>query len=102
MTATTVPVRSAISVRPSHHRATVRIALAVIAALAGLAYAWGLDSDPLELRNDIARGEFHLVLALPSHDARLVWIAQHCRHLPGSAPPFQSYYCVASDARPPS
>ncbi|MGH3797802.1 MAG: ArnT family glycosyltransferase [Pseudonocardiaceae bacterium] len=54
-----------------------------------------------QLRDDIARGEFHLVLAFPTADPRLVWIAQHCRHLPGSVPPFQDYYCVPADARSP-
>ncbi|MGH3550523.1 MAG: ArnT family glycosyltransferase [Pseudonocardiaceae bacterium] len=51
-----------------------------------------------QLRQDIARGEFHLVLLLPGDDPRQAWIARHCRHLPGSAPPLQSYYCVPADA----
>jgi len=51
-----------------------------------------------ELKDDIARGQFHLVLAFPSSDPRLVWIAQHCRHLPASTPPFHGYFCVPADA----
>lgn len=52
-----------------------------------------------ELRADIAEGRFHLVLAFPSGDPRLEWIGRHCRHLKGSAPPFQEYYCRPADAR---
>ncbi|MGH3843225.1 MAG: ArnT family glycosyltransferase [Pseudonocardiaceae bacterium] len=51
-----------------------------------------------ELQDDIARGEFHLVLMFHSSDPRLVWIAQHCRHLPDSVPPFESYYCIPANA----
>jgi 4-amino-4-deoxy-L-arabinose transferase-like glycosyltransferase len=51
-----------------------------------------------QLRADIAAGRFHLVLAFPSGDPRLVWIAGHCRQLPGGQPPFVSYYCRPTDA----
>lgn len=54
-----------------------------------------------QLRGDIARGEFHLVLAFPTHDPRIAWIARHCRHPKGSVPPFQEYFCVPADARTP-
>ncbi|HET9256909.1 MAG TPA: glycosyltransferase family 39 protein, partial [Pseudonocardiaceae bacterium] len=51
-----------------------------------------------ELRRDIARGDFHLVLAISTRDPRLAWIAQHCEHLPRSMSPLESYYCVPADA----
>jgi hypothetical protein len=51
-----------------------------------------------QLRADIARGAFHLVLAFPGDDPRLVWIDQHCRPLPSAAPPLQNHYCVPADA----
>jgi hypothetical protein len=49
-----------------------------------------------QLRTDIAHGRFHLVLAFPSRDPRLVWISGHRRHL-RSAPPFLAYYCMPQD-----
>jgi hypothetical protein len=51
-----------------------------------------------QLRGDIAAGRFHLVLAFPSGDPRLAWVAGHCRRLPGGPPPFVSYYCRPADA----
>jgi hypothetical protein len=50
-----------------------------------------------ELQAGIA-GAFHLVLAFPSTDPRLVWIAQHCRPLKGSTPPLRDYYGVPAEA----
>jgi hypothetical protein len=38
------------------------------------------------LQDDISAGEFHLVLAFPSADPRMVWIATHCRTLPAPGP----------------
>jgi hypothetical protein len=60
----------------------------------------GTQPSPIlgQLRADIAAGRFHLVLAFPSADPRLVWIAAHCRQLPGGQPPFVSYYCRPADA----
>lgn len=52
---------------------------------------------PDELRSDIAHGAFHLVLAFPGNDPRLVWIATHCRHLNGSVAPLHDCYCVPAD-----
>jgi len=51
------------------------------------------------LKADIAAGEFHLVLAFPSTDPRMVWIAAHCRALPQRTPPFHAYYCDPADAQ---
>ncbi len=51
-----------------------------------------------ELRADIARGAFHLVLTFPGDDPRLVWIATHCRPLNGAVPPLRDYYCLPADA----
>lgn len=51
-----------------------------------------------ELRADIARGAFHLVLAFPGDDPRLVWIATHCHRLDGAVPPLEDFYCVPADA----
>ncbi len=51
-----------------------------------------------QVRAAIARGEFHLVLAFPSADPRIAWIAQHCRPLPDPTPPFHGYYCTPADA----
>jgi hypothetical protein len=49
------------------------------------------------LKDDIAASEFHLVLAFPSDDPRMVWIAAHCAALPSPTPPFRDYYCEPSD-----
>lgn len=55
----------------------------------------------VQLQDDIARGRFHLVLALTTTDPRLAWIAQHCRHgQESSAALLRSYYCVPSDVPP--
>ncbi|TCK19896.1 glycosyltransferase family 39 protein [Pseudonocardia endophytica] len=51
-----------------------------------------------ELRADVAAGRFHLVLAFPSHDPRIVWVATHCRHLGRTPPPFRDYVCTPADA----
>ena len=51
------------------------------------------------LQAAIAAGRFHLVLAFPSTDPRMVWIAAHCRTLPSATPPFRDYYCEPADAR---
>jgi hypothetical protein len=54
-----------------------------------------------QVRAAIAHGQFHLVLAFPSTDPRIAWIAQHCRPLPDTAPPFHGYYCTPADAATP-
>jgi hypothetical protein len=51
------------------------------------------------IRADIAAGAFHLVLAFPSTDPRMTWIAGHCRLLGRVQPPFRDYYCVPADAQ---
>jgi hypothetical protein len=40
------------------------------------------------VRAPIAGGQIHLVLAFPSADPWIAWIAQHCLPLPDTAPPF--------------
>jgi hypothetical protein len=51
-----------------------------------------------QLKADIRVGRFHLVLAGPSADPRLRWIAAHCRRLPFSAGALNNYYCTPPDA----
>jgi len=53
-----------------------------------------------QVRAAIAAGQFHLVLAFPSADPRIAWIAQHCRPLPDTPPPFHGFYCTPADAAP--
>ena len=55
-----------------------------------------------QLRDDVARGQFHLVLTLPSPDSRVAWLARHCQRLKGALAPIQSYYCVPVDAGRPA
>lgn len=52
-------------------------------------------------RADVAAGEFHLVLAFPSADPRIRWVARSCRALTGATPPFQDFFCVPADAARP-
>jgi 4-amino-4-deoxy-L-arabinose transferase-like glycosyltransferase len=51
-----------------------------------------------QLQADIAARTFHLVLAGTSRDPRLVWIADHCLHLPAPTPTLHAYYCLAGAA----
>jgi 4-amino-4-deoxy-L-arabinose transferase-like glycosyltransferase len=51
-----------------------------------------------QLRDDVARARFHLVLTFPSRDPRVEWIAQHCPVLGLSTPPLRDYYCTPPDA----
>jgi len=51
-----------------------------------------------QLKADIRASKFHLVLAGPSRDPRLQWIAAHCRKLPFSAGALNNYYCTPADA----
>ena len=53
-----------------------------------------------QVRATIARGQFHLVLTFPSGDPRIAWIAQHCRPLPDTPPPFHGFSCTPADAAP--
>ena len=53
-----------------------------------------------QVRAAIAGGQFHLVLAFPSTDPRIAWIAQHCRPLPDTPPPFHGFYRTPPDAAP--
>ena len=53
-----------------------------------------------QVRTAIAGGQFHLVLAFPSADPRIAWIAQHCLPLPDTPPPFHGFYCTPADAAP--
>lgn len=53
-----------------------------------------------QVRAAIAAGQFHLVLAFPSADPRIAWIAQHCLPLPDTPPPFHGFYCTPAHAAP--
>jgi hypothetical protein len=53
-----------------------------------------------QVRAAIAGGQFHLVLAFPSADPRIAWIAQHCLPLPDTPPPFHGFYCTPADTAP--
>ena len=54
-----------------------------------------------QVRAAIAHGQFHLVLTFPSGDPRIAWIAQHCRPLPDTPPPFHGFSCSPADAAAP-
>jgi len=51
-----------------------------------------------QLKSDIRQGLFHLVLAAPSHDPRLRWIASHCLKAGKAASGLRNYYCMPADA----
>jgi len=51
-----------------------------------------------QLQADIRHGLFHLVLAAPSHDPRLEWIADHCLKAGRAASGLRNYYCMPADA----
>lgn len=51
-----------------------------------------------QLKAGIRASQFHLVLAGPSRDPRLRWIAGHCHKLPFSVGPLSNYYCTPEDA----
>jgi hypothetical protein len=74
-------------------------------------YASGLEALPIggftgtipsptlsQLKSDIRQGLFHLVLAAPSHDPRLRWIASHCLKAGKAASGLRNYYCMPADA----
>jgi hypothetical protein len=74
-------------------------------------YASGLEALPIggftgtipsptlaQLQADIRHGLFHLVLAAPSHDPRLEWIADHCLKAGRAASGLRNYYCMPADA----
>jgi 4-amino-4-deoxy-L-arabinose transferase-like glycosyltransferase len=74
-------------------------------------YASGLEALPIggftgtipsptlaQLKSDIRRGLFHLVLAAPSQDPRLRWIASHCLKAGKAASGLRNYYCMPADA----
>ncbi|HEX3257798.1 MAG TPA: glycosyltransferase family 39 protein [Pseudonocardia sp.] len=54
-----------------------------------------------QVRAAVAHGQFHLVLTFPSGDPRIAWIAQHCRPLPDTPPPFHGFSCSPADAAAP-
>jgi 4-amino-4-deoxy-L-arabinose transferase-like glycosyltransferase len=47
-----------------------------------------------QLQADINAGQFHLVLAAPSADPRLRWIAAHCRHLGLTTARLHIFFCL--------
>ncbi len=51
-----------------------------------------------QLKADIRSGKFHLVLAAPGRDPRLVWIASHCRPAGRAAGALHPYFCTPGDA----
>jgi hypothetical protein len=51
-----------------------------------------------ELRADIRRGQFHLVLATTVTDPRIRWIAAHCQPVGVPGRPLHQYSCVPADA----
>jgi 4-amino-4-deoxy-L-arabinose transferase-like glycosyltransferase len=51
-----------------------------------------------QLRSDIRLGLFHLVLAAPSTDPRLRWIAAHCMNLGSATATLRNYFCQPGDA----
>ncbi len=51
------------------------------------------------LEADIRAGKFHLVLAAPSRDPRLAWIASHCRPVGRPVGALHAYFCLPPDAR---
>jgi 4-amino-4-deoxy-L-arabinose transferase-like glycosyltransferase len=74
-------------------------------------YASGLEALPIggftgtipsptlgQLKTDIRRGLFHLVLAAPSADPRLRWIATHCLKVGKPKAGLNDYYCTPASA----
>jgi 4-amino-4-deoxy-L-arabinose transferase-like glycosyltransferase len=74
-------------------------------------YASGLEVLPIggftgtipsptlpQLQADIRAGRFHLVLAAPSRDPRLRWIATHCLKVGKPKAGLDNYYCVPANA----
>jgi 4-amino-4-deoxy-L-arabinose transferase-like glycosyltransferase len=51
-----------------------------------------------QLRDDVARGRFHLAVTFTSSDPRITWIATHCHALNRFPKPFHDYYCTPPDA----
>jgi 4-amino-4-deoxy-L-arabinose transferase-like glycosyltransferase len=51
-----------------------------------------------QLRADIRDGRFHLVLAAPSSDPRLRWIAAHCLDVGRATATLRNYYCQPANA----
>jgi hypothetical protein len=45
------------------------------------------------LRADVASGELHTVLLVPTRDARAAWVVEHCRVVPTKVQVVQTYYC---------
>ena len=92
--------------------ATYLLAVQTSAVASVFIYASGLEALPIggftgtipsptlgQLKADIRQGLFHLVLAAPSHDQRLRWIATHCLKV-GKKPKagLYDYYCVPANA----
>jgi 4-amino-4-deoxy-L-arabinose transferase-like glycosyltransferase len=50
-----------------------------------------------QLKADVRAGKFHFVLAYPSTDPRIEWIAHHCEGLGPLVMALQRYYCVPAD-----
>jgi 4-amino-4-deoxy-L-arabinose transferase-like glycosyltransferase len=50
------------------------------------------------LRSDIRHGLFHLVLAAPSHDPRLRYIASHCLKVGKAKAGLRNYFCAPANA----
>jgi 4-amino-4-deoxy-L-arabinose transferase-like glycosyltransferase len=50
------------------------------------------------LQGMIRAGKFHLVLLTGGHDARLTWIASHCRHLGPGGGAVGLFFCAPADA----
>jgi len=53
---------------------------------------------PGQLKSDIRRGLFHLVLAAPSRDPRLRFIASHCLKVGKAKAGLDNYYCLPAAA----
>jgi 4-amino-4-deoxy-L-arabinose transferase-like glycosyltransferase len=76
-------------------------------------YASGLEALPIggftgtipsptlgQLKTDIRKGLFHLVLAAPSTDPRLRWIAAHCFKVGKPKAGLDSYFCTPASVGP--
>jgi 4-amino-4-deoxy-L-arabinose transferase-like glycosyltransferase len=79
---------------------------------AGFAYTSGQEVLPIggftgtipeptlaQLKDEVATGRFHLVLAGRGGDPRIGWIASHCRDVGQPTPSITTYFCVPVDAR---
>jgi 4-amino-4-deoxy-L-arabinose transferase-like glycosyltransferase len=94
----------------AQHGAPYLLATQTAALASVFIYDSGLEALPIggftgtvpsptleQLQTDIRDGRFHLVLAAPSNDPRLRWIAANCLDLGDATASLRNYYCEKHD-----